>query len=140
MGNRGKIGGIGFEHEGANWSGFHGLDDRFGFLEGGDAGKGNQSACLEDSFCQFGGARKTMEDGTDIVREIGVNLEGIVEATSAGPIARVDDDVELRILGDFEVAAQEVALAGVVVFFGPAFRRGVKVVESGFSDGRDLRV
>ena len=81
-----------------------------------------------------------MEDGADVLVELSVNGEGVIEAGRTRLIAGVDDDVELVLYGELEMAAEEIALSFVVGFLGPAFGRGVKVVEAGFSDGGDFRV
>lgn len=50
----------------------------------------------------------------------------------------MDDDVETGSLCDLEMTAEEVALAGVVVFVGPAVWSGMEVVETGLANRGDF--
>lgn len=109
-------------------------------LKSRDAGEGDDSFGGENAFSKFWRAGEAVEDGADVVGVVGVDFEGIVEAGGAGFISGVDDDIEARGLGDLEMSAEEVALAGVVSFGGPAFWSGVEVVETGFADGDDFGI
>ena len=109
-------------------------------LKSRDAGEGDDSSGGENAFGKFWRAGEAVEDGADVVGVVGVDFEGIVEAGGAGFISGVDDDIEARGLGDLEMSAEEVALAGVVSFGGPAFWSGVEVVETGFADGDDFGI
>lgn len=75
----GKVGGVRFDHEGAGWNGFDGVDDRVRVFEGRNAGKGNETAEVEDALGEFGRAGKAMKDRSDAVRKWRIDFEGVLE-------------------------------------------------------------
>lgn len=140
MGGGGKVRGICFDHEAICGNLGGGVETGGGILKGRDAGEREESAEGENGLGEFERTGKAMEDGRNLFVKLSVDRQSIVEGGLARAIADVNDDVEAELGGEGEVAAEKVALAGMVVLFAPALRGGMEVIEARFSDRGDFGV
>ena len=140
VGDGGEVGGVGFDHEGTGRAAGRGIKNRGRVLEGGDAGERDESTERQDRFGLGEVAGKAVEDGAGPGREGGVDGKGILKRVVPLAVAGVNHDVETEFGGELEVLSQEIPLPLTVSIVRPAIGGGVEIVESGFAEGRDIRV
>ena len=90
VGHGGEVWCVGFQHEGFCGAAGDGVADAGGVLEGGDSSEGNEASEIEDA-----------------ARVVPIDGEGVLKRGVAGFVAGVDDDVEFRGCGEFEVLARK---------------------------------
>jgi len=109
-------------------------------LEGGDTAKRNQTAEIDHTLGIFPRANKAMKHRARFGVELLIDFQGILKRSMARHVACVDHYIELRGSGGFEMLIEERALTLAEIVIRPSIRRGMIVVESGFTDGANPRI
>lgn len=140
MGDGGKIGAIGFEHERAVWCGGGGGGGVRGFWVGDDPAEADEVAGGDHGSGGFPWVEPAVEDAAEFSVPWGDAGADGVPAGEAGAVALVDDDIETGFGGEGELGFEEGGLAVVVGGFGPAVGGRVVEVHAGFADADAARV
>jgi len=138
IGHGGEVRGIGFEHELAGRDGGYCLTDGLGVLEGDDASEADDRSEGQDSLHGGGIIDEAMEDAAHPLGKGGQSRQGVVQR-----IAGVDDAIEPKFGGDFELLFEQGGLSllvKLIVGLGPARLAAGQavVVQAGFADRDDL--
>ena len=111
-----------------------GIADVPGVFKGAHPAEGNQAAVIKHPFGIGPWADETMEDRADLLPELRVDGKRVFKRCISAAVAGMDDDIELGCGGQFEVLAQQRALAFAEGGLLPTCGRGVEIIETALAN------